>query len=111
MIKLYITLLSTLLLSNVAIAKPVNQVVDTNSFSGAILEMVAKDSSPAISSEPAVPYTHESEKTNSLSRAVLAMQKVNVNLRINSESEVNYSGDSHESEKNNSLGRGALARK
>lgn len=110
MMKLYIILLSSLLLANAALAKPASEMMETNSFSAAILERASQDSQPTISTEPARPYTHESEKTNSLSRAVLAIQKVNVNLSINSESEVSYSRYSHESEKNNSLGRGALAR-
>ncbi|PHS22561.1 MAG: hypothetical protein COA83_11585 [Methylophaga sp.] len=107
----FITLLPALLLTNIVLAKPASEVTETNSFTGAILEMASQDSYPTIRTEPATPYTHESEKTNSLSRAVLAIQKVNVNLSINSASEVSYSRYSHESEKNNSLGRGALARK
>jgi hypothetical protein len=112
MTKLYITLFSTLLLANTAaFAKPISQVTETNSLSGAVLEMVAQDDDSSRESvEQATLDTHESQKGNSLSHAVLAMQKVDTNIRINSKSEVSYNPYSLESEKNNSLARGALVK-
>ncbi|MBL1319642.1 MAG: hypothetical protein COA63_001090 [Methylophaga sp.] len=110
--KIYVTILSTLLLANTAaFAKPISQVTETSSLSRAVLEMVAQDDSTHENVEQAVLDTHESQKANSLSHAVLAIQGVKTNLRLNSDSEVSYSQYSHEDEKNNSLGRGALARK
>ncbi len=109
--KLYITMLSTLLLANTtAFAKPVSQVTETNSLSRAALEMVAQDNASQKNIKPAKLDTHESQKANSLAHAVLAIQGVKTNIRVNSESEVDYSHYSSESEKNNSLGRGALAK-
>lgn len=108
MTKLFTTLSVLLLASSVAIANP---VTETNSLSKAALEMVAQDDQAQKNGEKAMLNTHESQKGNSLSHAVLAIQKVGYNLRINSESEVDYTQYSYESEKNNSLGRGALARK
>ncbi len=111
MTKLFITMLSTLLLANTAaIAKPASQVTETNSLPRAILEMVAQDNVAQEDIQQATSATHESQKGNSLSHAVLALQKVPTNLRINSESEVSYTHYSSESEKNNSLSRGALAK-
>ena len=110
MTKLLITLLSSLLLASTALAKPASQVTETNSLSRAMLEMVTQDNQLQGDVEQARVGTHESQKANSLAHAVLAIQAVNTNLRVNSESKVDFSHYSTESEKNNSLSRGALAK-
>ncbi len=110
MTKLLITLLSSLLLASTALAKPASQVTETNSLSRAMLEMVAQDNQYQGDVEQARVSTHESQKANSLAHAVLAIQGVETNIRVNSESEVSYRHYSSDSEKNNSLSRGALAK-
>ena len=108
--KLTITILLSILLSTTVFARSASEITETNSLSRAMIEMMAQDNQPQGKIEQARVDSHESQKANSLAHAVLAKQGVNTNIRINSESEVDYSHYSSESEKNNSLGRGALAK-
>ena len=110
MTKLILTLLSTVMLSNVAWAQPVAHLTETNSLSKAVLEMAAMNAQPQKNAKVEIPYSHESEKNNSLSRAVLAKQGVKVNLHFDRTSEVSYSRYTNKSEQYNSLVRGAMAK-
>ena len=110
MTKLFLTLLSVFILSHTAWALPVAHVTETNSLSKAVLEIAAMGTQPQSNAKLETPYTHESEQNNSLARAVLAKQGVNVNLRFNAASVVNYSRYNYTSEQNNSLSRGALSK-
>ena len=114
MSKLYIAIFSTFLLSNPIWAYSAGQVTETNSLSKAALEMQSANyrgtQTDVIIKSSTRPYSHESQKNNSLSSAVLARQGVKVNLLIGSDSKVTYSRHSNTSEKNNSLAHGALAK-
>jgi len=110
MTTLPITILATFLLSTTVWADPATQSTETNSFYKAVLEVGAMDNNSQKNVIPATPYTHENQKNNSLFRAALAKQGVNVNLRINSASEVSYVRSSNTSEQYNSLSHGALAK-
>jgi len=114
MTKLTITLLSTLIfsLSNIAWAHPTHQRTEVNSYHKAVLERAAHHNHSQIATTPSAPYTHESEKNNSLPRAVLALQGTKMNLVLNSASDVSYARDSDldTSEQYNSLSHGALAK-
>lgn len=108
--KLLISLLSTLLLSNIASAQPSAHLYEANSLSKAVLEKVAIETKDIeVNVKAATPYTHESQQNNSLSRAALAKQRTKV-FRITAEG-VSYSRYApHESERNHSLAHGALAK-
>jgi len=115
MTKLLITALSSFLLStsvwaNSTVTAP---MIENNSLSKAVLEIVEKDYQPKTAPQietPSRPYTHESEKNNSLFHGALAKQGVNVNIRINSASEIDYSRQSSEERDHNSLFRAVLAK-
>lgn len=111
MTKLYISIFSVFLLSNPILVLSAPPVTEINSVPRAVLEIMAKNYQPQTDDKietPSIPYTHESEKNNSLYRATLAIQGVTVNLRLNSASDVSYSRYTNTSEKNNSLYRGAM---
>ncbi|MFW5447590.1 MAG: hypothetical protein ACKE8G_05580 [Methylophagaceae bacterium] len=110
MTKLSIFLLASFFLSSIASAQPYARLNETNSLSRAALEIMAMNNEAQTNVEAATPYTHESQKNNSLARGALAKQGVAVNLRFNSDSVASYSRDATASEKNNSLSRGALAK-
>lgn len=113
MTKLYITMLSTFLLSNTVWAYSPALMTETNSLSKAVLEIVAMDNQSQKNDTietSSTPYTHESEKNNSLARGVLAKQGVDVHLSFNSASKVSYSRDAYTNEKNHSLSHGAMAK-
>ena len=111
MTKLFIAIFASLFLSGVALAQPSGQLTETNSLSKAMLEKMAMHHEPKMNGKVETHYTHESEKHNSLARAVLAIQGVKVNVIVNADSEVDYSRYDHASEQNNSLSRGAMAKK
>ncbi|HDY85941.1 hypothetical protein LCGC14_0560570 [marine sediment metagenome] len=69
--------LSTCLLSSIASANSPIQPT-TNSLSQAVLEINAMHAPAQTNMTPAKPYTNESEKNNSLSRAALAMQEAHM---------------------------------
>lgn len=110
MTKILIPLFSALLLSTTVSAKPASELTDRNSLPKAVLEMAHQENKSYTNKDHATPYTHESEKNNSLVRGALAKQGAQVNFRFNSDSEVSYSRDATKSENNNSLSRGALAK-
>jgi len=112
MTKLTLSILSTLLLSTAVWAQSPAQNSPINSLSQAILEMVDDERVPHTNSAVTTPYSHESEKYNSLARGALAKQQVSLNLRLNSASKVDYSRYTETSEKNkyNALSHGALAK-
>jgi anion-transporting ArsA/GET3 family ATPase len=85
-----IIILSTFMLSNVAWGKPVIQPT-TNSLSKATLEINAMNAQPHPQKYTKVSSvnTHENEKDNSLSHAVLAIQEAN--MKVDSTNVVNYS--------------------
>jgi len=76
------------MLSNVAWGESVIQPT-TNSLSQAALEINAMNAQPQKHMKVATIYTHESEKNNSLARAVNAIQEAN--MKVDSNSEVTYS--------------------
>jgi hypothetical protein len=83
-----IILLSTFMLSNVALGNPVIQPT-TNSLSKAALEINAMNAQSQKYTKAAPVYTHESEKNNSLAHAVLAIQEAN--MKVDSTNVVTYS--------------------
>ena len=109
MTKLFITLISTLVLSNTVVAAPINHISNTSLY-GAIHENVSANAQSNKTSTIATPYTHESQKYNSLFASVLAIQGVKANIVINANSHVDYSRHKDTREQNNSLFHGALAK-
>lgn len=105
MIKLTITLLSTLIFSlpNIAWAHPAGQLTEVNSYHKAVLERAAHHNHSQVATTPSAAYTHESEKNNSLPRAVLALQGTKMNLVLNGASDVSYSRYTDTRQINNSL--------
>lgn len=109
MAKLIISLISILALSNSVVADPVNHM-SNNSLYEAIHENVSANTQVAKTSTMAKPYSHDSQKYNSLFASVLAIQGVKANIVIDANSKVNYSRSKDTREQNNSLFRGALAK-
>jgi len=112
MTKLCTSLFSVLLLSAPVLAYSAPPMMESNSLHKATLEITADNYNPQteVIKTASAPYTHETERNNSLFRGALAKQGVAVNLRIDASSEVSYSRYSTASEQNNSLFRGALAK-
>lgn len=81
---LFSCLIPTLLISNIAWAEPVKHTT-INSISEAMIQITARTAKPQEHSMVFRPYTHESEKNNSLSRAALAIQEKNVKVERNIE--------------------------
>ena len=108
--KQLLIILPVYFLVNLSWAQAADQTIDTDSFLNAVLEMQAKNAQPQEDVSPATPYIHESEKNNSLARGTLYKQGTKVNIRINRESEINYSRHISTSQKNNSLFHGAMAK-
>jgi hypothetical protein len=109
MTKLFITILSSLLLANAAWA----HMAENNSLSNNALEINANGTRnlPPANTKLESHYTHKSEQNNSLIRGALAKQGVGMNLRINSESEVSYERYPYtKSDQRNSLFRGILSK-
>ncbi|NQY26475.1 MAG: hypothetical protein HRT92_04780 [Piscirickettsiaceae bacterium] len=108
--RLLITLLLTFLLSNIAWAKQASQLIETNSLSKAAIEISALNAPSPTNTELATPYTHASEKNNSLFRAVLAIHESQIRFRFSSDSKVRDSRSRYTSknEQNNSLAHGAI---
>lgn len=77
-----LVILSTLMLSSDVWANSVTQVT-TNSLSQAVLEINAMNAPVQTNMTPAKPYSNESEKNNSLSRAALAIQEAHTKNRSN----------------------------
>ncbi len=107
--KLFISLSLGLILPNTVMANPVNHMSNASLY-GAIHENVLANAQSNETSNIARPYTHESQKYNSLFASVLAIQGVKANIVINANSKVDYSRHKDISEQNNSLFRGALAK-
>ena len=107
-----IALLSALILSlsNSAWAHSTGQRSTVNSYHKAVLERASHHNHSQIETTPSARYTHESEKNNSLPRAILALQGTKMKLVLNSASDVSYSRNSDTSEQFNSLPRGAVAK-
>ncbi|MDB2705134.1 hypothetical protein N9Y67_01185 [Pseudomonadota bacterium] len=111
MTNLPLTLFLAFLVSNSAWAYLPGQLIEYNSLPKAAPEIAPMDNPASLNVEKATPYTHESEKYNSLFHGALAKQGVGENIHLNAESEVNYSRKVyHSNEKYNSLSRGAMAR-
>ncbi|PHS32450.1 MAG: hypothetical protein COA95_03980 [Methylophaga sp.] len=110
MTKSTLFLFASIFASSIVSAEPYARLNETNSISRAALEIMAMHNPPQQNVEHVTPYTHESEKNNSLGRAALAKQGTKVNLRFNSDSVIRYSRDVRKSDNNNSFFRRALAR-
>ena len=78
--------------------KPVTSILllSNSVWAGSTTETPKVETSPR-------PDTHESEKNNSLFHGALAKQGVNINIRINSASEVDYSRTPSMDREHNSL--------
>ncbi len=85
--KLSIIILSSFMLSSAAWAKPIIQPT-TNSLSQAALEINAMNAQPQKHMGVAKISTHQSEKNNSLTHAVLAIQEMN--MKAGPDSEISY---------------------
>lgn len=110
MTKLSISILSMLLVSTTVWAHSPAQPTEVNSFYRAVIERSVQNNHSQVKTEPSSPYTHETEKGNSLFRAALALQGSQVNLRLNSASEVSYSRYTDSRQTYNSLFLGAMAK-
>lgn len=106
----FFLIISTLLLSSMAWGQSSVYQTETNSLSRAVLKMAAKKEQPKDETQTKIPYTHKSEQNNSLARGALAKQGVNVNLRVNSASKVNYSNTVSKREQHNSFFHAVLAK-
>jgi hypothetical protein len=103
----FISLMSTLLISNIAWGQPASETTSNTASKSEAIATQAKHTAKAYK-----PYTNESQKNNSLFRGALAIHQMNVKRAMKDQPKqiiTTAKPYTNASEKHNSLARAALA--